>query len=431
MFDTSSSKLAKLSLRARATVGIGLVATMLMSACSPAPAASPTAAKPDAKPTTAAAAPASPAAKTDAPSASPAAKPAGSPAAAGSPVAGAAAASPSTIAVSGPFAGEAQALTGAGATFPAPLYSKWFNDYERLSSVKVNYQAIGSGGGIKAITDKTVDFGATDGPMTDDQLQAAGAPILHIPTALGAVVATYNVPELTTPLKLSADTLAGIYLSEIKKWNDPKLVADNPALANVNKDIIVVHRSDGSGTTFIFSDYLSAVSPTWKSSVGMGTSVKWPTGIGAQGNPGVTGEVKQNPYAIGYVEQIYATQNKLGMATIKNSAGQWVEPELTGVTAAAAALSANVPADMRASIVNAPGNASYPISGFTWLLSYREIPDKAKATALTRLMWWATHDGQKQNPELGYAALPTELVVRTEAMINSITTGGQKAFPER
>ena len=206
-----------------------------------------------------------------------------------------------------------------------------------MTNVKVNYQAIGSGGGIKAITDKTVDFGATDGPMTDEQLQAAGAPMLHIPTALGAVVGTYNIPELKDPLKLSADTFAGIYLGEILKWNDPKLVADNPGLSGVDKSIVVVHRSDGSGTSYIFTDYLSAVSPTWKSKVGLGTSVNWPVGIGGQGNPGVTGEVKQNPYSIGYVELIYALQNKLGVATVKNAAGQWVEPKLEGVTAAASA----------------------------------------------------------------------------------------------
>jgi phosphate transport system substrate-binding protein len=409
----------------RALITLTLAATIALAGCSSAPAANPTAAKTDAKPT------AAPAAKSDAPATSPvAAKPAGSPAAAASSAAGAASgAAPSSISITGGFAGEAQALTGAGATFPAPLYTKWFNDYEKLGGVKVNYQAIGSGGGIKAISDKTVDFGATDGPMTDEQLQAAGAPMLHLPTALGAVVATYNVPELRDPLKLSPDTLAGIYLGEITKWNDAELVADNPGLSSVDKSIVVVHRSDGSGTSFIFTDYLSAVSPSWKSKVGMGTAVNWPTGIGGQGNPGVTGEVKQNPYAIGYVELIYAIQNKLGVATIKNAAGQWVEPKLEGVTAAAGALSAQVPADLRASIVNAPGATAYPISGFTWLLSYKEINDKAKATALTRLMWWATHDGQKQTTELGYSPLPTEIVLKAEEMISSITTGGQKAFP--
>jgi phosphate transport system substrate-binding protein len=394
-----------------------LVTTMGLFACSPAPTASPTAAKTEAKPTTSA-----PAAKSDAPAASPAA--------AASPGAGASSsAKPSAISISGPFAGEAQALTGAGATFPAPLYTKWFNDYATLTKVQVNYQAIGSGGGIKAITDKTVDFGATDGPMTDEQLQAAGAPILHVPTALGAVVATYNVNELKDPLKLSPETLSGIFLGDITKWNDPQLLADNPGLSSVDKSIVVVHRSDGSGTSFIFTDYLSAVSPSWKSKVGVGTSVNWPVGLGGNGNPGVTGEVKQNPYSIGYVELIYAIQQKLGVASVKNAAGQFVEPKLEGVTAAASAMSAQVPADLRASIVNAPGSQAYPISGFTWLLSYKEVADKAKATALTRLMWWATHDGQKQNNELGYAALPNEMVVRAEEMISSITNGGQKAFP--
>jgi phosphate transport system substrate-binding protein len=338
---------------------------------------------------------------------------------------------PSTVpAVSGPLAGEAQALTGAGATFPAVLYSKWFNEYETVTRVQVNYQAIGSGGGIKSISDQTVDFGATDGPMTDEQIKGAkGGEILHVPTALGAVAVTYNLPSLGDALRLTPETLAGIYLGEITRWNDPKLVADNPALAQVNQNIVVVHRSDGSGTSYIFTDYLSAVSPTWKQKVGAGTSVEWPTGLGGKGNEGVAGEVKQNPYAIGYVEQIYAIQNKLGVAQIKNLAGNFVEPSVEAVTAAAADFADRVPEDLRASIVNAPGRDDYPIAGFTWLLAYQNQTDRAKATALTRMLWWAVTEGQKYNAALGYAPLPPNIADRAEQQILSISVGGQRALP--
>ncbi len=336
----------------------------------------------------------------------------------------------SVPAVSGPLAGEAQALTGAGATFPAVLYSKWFNEYEKVTRVQVNYQAIGSGGGIKSISDQTVDFGATDGPMTDEQLKGAkGGEILHIPMALGAVAVTYNLPSLSDALKLTPETLAGIYLGEITRWNDPKLVADNPGLAQVNQNIVVVHRSDGSGTSYIFTDYLSTVSPIWKQKVGTSTSVEWPTGLGGKGNEGVAGEVKQNPYSIGYVEQIYAIQNKLGVAQIKNLAGNFVEPSVEAVTAAAADFADRVPEDLRASIVNAPGRDDYPISGFTWLLAYQNQTDRAKATALTRMLWWAVTEGQKYNADLGYAPLPPNIAERAEKKILSISVGGQRALP--
>jgi phosphate transport system substrate-binding protein len=265
--------------------------------------------------------------------------------------------------------------------------------------------------------------------MTPDQMQAAGAEIFHIPTALGAVVATYNIPELSTPLRLTAEMLAGIYLGQITNWSDPALTSENPELASLDKSIVVVHRSDGSGTSFIFTDYLSSVSPAWSATVGTGTSVNWPTGLGAQGNPGVAGEVKQNPYSIGYVELIYALQNRLGVADVRNSAGVFITPTVPAVTAAAAGIADTIADDLRASIVNAPGADAYPISGFTWLLAYQEMADQAKAIAFTRMAWWAIHEGQSANTELGYAPLPQGIVARAEAKIMAITTGGQPAFP--
>ena len=345
--------------------------------------------------------------------------------------AAAAPASGSAGIITGPFEGEAKALTGAGATFPAALYSKWFNDYNKVTQVQVNYQSIGSGGGIKAISDQTADFGATDSPMTDAQLKdAKGGDILHIPMALGAVVATYNIPGLEgTKLKLSGDVLAAIFLGTITKWNDPKIVADNAGVKLPAEDIVSVHRSDGSGTSFVFTDYLSAVSADWKAKVGASTTVNWPGGIGGKGNEGVAGEVKQNPFSIGYVELIYAIQNKLGVASIKNKAGKWVEPSLEGVTAAAAAASGKVAPDLRVSIVEQEGEKTYPISTFTWILAYKTMADAPKAIALTRLLWWATHEGQKLTGDLGYAPLPAEIVAKGEAMIKSIQAGGKAAFP--
>jgi phosphate transport system substrate-binding protein len=334
--------------------------------------------------------------------------------------------------ITGPFEGEAKGLNGAGATFPAPLYTRWFEEYRKLTGVEVNYQAIGSGGGIRAITDKTVDFGATDGPMTDDQLKAAGAGILHIPMTLGAVVPIYNIPEQPgQAVRFSGETLAGIFLGEITRWDDAKIKADNPNVTLPSKDIIVVHRSDGSGTTFIFTDYLSNVSPTWKSKVGTATSVNWPTGLGGQGNPGVTNEVSQNPHAIGYVELIYAIQQKLPPGQVKSKDGAFVAPSIESVTAAAAGLGGTIPADLRASIVNAPGANAYPISGFTWILAYKEMDEKAKATALTRLLTWAISDGQAFTNDLGYAPLPADIVKRAEEKILSIQSGGARAFPGR
>ncbi len=399
---------------------------LLLAACGPgnqpsatsAPAAAPTTA---AKPTTAPSTAPSPAAV-----ASPAS--AASPAAAASPSPSAA----SSVAISGPFPGEAQALNGAGATFPAPLYQKWFDEYSRLTQVQVNYQPIGSGGGIKGIQDQTVDFGASDAPMTDEQLQAAkGGEIYHIPTALGAIVPTYNIPNVNAKLKFTGDTLAGVFLGDIQKWNDPKLVADNPDLANVNQDIVVVHRSDGSGTTFGFTDYLSTASKDWQQKVGKGTSVDWPVGLGGSGNPGVAGEVQQNPYSVGYVELIYAVQNNLGYGMVKNKAGKFIDPSLDSVTAAAAASAQAIPPDLRFSIVDAPGDTSYPISTATWLLAYKNETDQAKAIALTRMLWWATHEGQRFNKDLAYATVPDAITARSEQFIRQITVEGKPAFPGR
>jgi phosphate transport system substrate-binding protein len=330
-----------------------------------------------------------------------------------------------------PYPGEATALTGAGSTLAAPLYQKWFSEYANLTQVSVNYQAIGSGGGIQGLQDQTLDFGATDAPMSDDQLKAAkGGVVFHIPTALGAIVPIYNIPEVgTNQLNFTPDDLAGIYLGTISMWNDPKLVADNPSLSNVNQSIVVVHRSDGSGTTYGFTDYLSQVSPDWSSQVGKGTSVNWPVGLGDSGSPGVAAEVQQDPYAIGYVELIYALQNKLGYGTVMNSAGHFINASLDGVAAAADASAARIPPDLRFSIVNAPGDNAYPIATATWLIVYRDMTDRAKGLALTRMLWWATHDAQQYNNALAYATVPAEVTQRSEAFIHQININGQPILP--
>jgi phosphate transport system substrate-binding protein len=350
-----------------------------------------------------------------------------------SPVAKPAGAVPTAPAVSitGPLEGEAKALNAAGATFPAPLYQKWFDEYSKLTGVRVNYQPIGSGGGIKGIQDQTLDFGATDAPMTDEQQQAAkGGEIVHIPTALGAIVPTYNLPG-NPKLKFTGDTLAEIFLGDIQKWNDAKLVADNPDLATVNQDIIVVHRSDGSGTTFGWTDYLSTVNTEWRSKVGRGTSVNWPVGLGGSGNTGVAGEVQQNAYSLGYVELIYAFQNKLSYGLVRNAAGQFIDATLASVTAAAAASAQTIPPDLRFSIVDAPSEGSYPIATATWLLAYRTMHDQPKAVALTRLLWWATHDGQRFNQDLEFATVPDALTARSEEFIRQIMVNGMAALPEK
>src|SRR5213596_3433163 len=282
-------------------------------------------------------------------------------------------------------------INGAGATFPYPIYSKWFDEYAKVDpSVRFNYQSIGSGGGQKQILAQTVDFGASDGPMTDDNLTKAPGKILHIPTVAGAVVLTYNLQE-NPALKLDADAIAGIFLGQIKKWNDPKLTALNSGTKLPDQEIVVVHRSDGSGTTFIFTDYLSKVSPAWKSKAGSNTSVNWPAGIGGKGNEGVSGQVKQTPGAIGYVELIYAIQNKMPYSDIKNSAGEFVKPTLESVTAALA--TADIPDDFRFSMTNAPGKDAYPVAGATWLLVYQQQKDATKGKKLVEFLKWALTKG--------------------------------------
>lgn len=309
-------------------------------------------------------------------------------------------------------------INGAGATFPYPIYSKWFDEYTKVDpSVRFNYQSIGSGGGQKQILAQTVDFGASDGPMSDENLTKAPGKLLHIPTVAGAVVITYNL-EGNPALKLDADTIAGIFLGTIKKWNDPKIAATNPGTKLADKDIVVVHRSDGSGTTFIFTDYLSKVSAEWKSKAGTNTSVKWPAGIGGKGNEGVSGQVKQTPGAIGYVELIYAIQNKMPYADIKNSAGEFVKPTLDSVTAALA--TANIPDDFRFSMTNAAGNDAYPIAGATWLLVYQQQKDATKGKKLVEFLKWALTKGETMAKDLDYAALPDSVQQRVLKRIDEI-----------
>jgi phosphate transport system substrate-binding protein len=311
-------------------------------------------------------------------------------------------------------------INGAGATFPYPIYSKWFDEYTKVDpSVRFNYQSIGSGGGQKQILAQTVDFGASDGPMSDENLAKAPGKLLHIPTVAGAVVMSYNLSG-NPALKFDGETIADIYLGKIKKWNDPKIAALNPGVKLPDSDIVVVHRSDGSGTTYIFTDYLSKVSPEWKQKVGNNTSVKWPTGIGAKGNEGVSGQVKQVPGAIGYVELIYALQNKMDFAEIKNAAGQVVKPSLESVTAALS--TAEIPDDFRFSMTNAPGPDAYPISGATWLLVYQEQKDPAKGKKLVEFLKWALSKGQGMANALGYAPLPESVQQRVLKRIDEIKT---------
>jgi phosphate transport system substrate-binding protein len=309
-------------------------------------------------------------------------------------------------------------INGAGATFPYPIYSKWFDEYAKVDpSVRFNYQSIGSGGGQKQILAQTVDFGASDGPMTDDNLKKAPGKLLHIPTVAGADVVAYNLPG-NPALKFDADTIAGIFLGTIKKWNDPKIAATNAGINLPDKDIVVVHRSDGSGTTYIWTDYLSKISPEWKQKVGTNTSVNWPTGIGGKGNEGVAGQIKQTPGALGYVELIYAVQNKMPYAAVKNSAGNFVKPTIESITAALA--TAEIPDDFRFSITNAPGPNAYPISGATWLLIYEQQKDAAKGKKLVEFLKWAAKDGEKMAKDLEYAPLPENLQERVLKRIDEI-----------
>lgn len=317
-------------------------------------------------------------------------------------------------------------LTGAGATFPFPIYSKWFSDYAAKTGVKINYQPIGSGGGIRQLSEETVDFGASDAPMTDEEMgKAKGGAVLHFPTVLGAVVMTYNLPTVTQSLRLTGEVIADIFLGQVTKWNDPKIAALNPGAKLPSMDIIVVHRADASGTNYIFTDYLTTVSPAFASGPGKGKEVKWPVGLGGKGNDGVTGQVKQTPGAVGYVELAYAKQNKLPYALLKNAAGQFVAPTIESVTAAAAGAAKALPAstDFRVSIVNAPGREAYPISSFTWLLVYTNQADATKGKKLVDFMRWAFHDGERLASSLDYAPLPANMVEMIDKRLSSIKLG--------
>ena len=323
-------------------------------------------------------------------------------------------------------AADSLTVTGAGATFPYPLYSKWFYEYSNAHpGVNFNYQSIGSGGGIRQITAGTVDFGATDAPMTDDEMAKLPGPILHIPTAIGAVTIVYNLPGIDSGLKITRDVLADIFLGKITKWNDPEIASLNPGTKLPGSDIVVTHRSDGSGTTDIFTNYLSAVNPGWKEKVGRGKSVRWPVGLGGKGNEGVAGVVKQTPGAIGYVELAYSTQNRMAMAALRNRDGYFVLPSLETTSGAAAGAAGTMPADFRVSLVDAPGRDAYPICGLTWILVYQDQKDEAKGKALVAFLKWAMIDGQKMNAPLLYAPIPKPVVEKVDATLKQIRYKGK------
>jgi phosphate transport system substrate-binding protein len=314
----------------------------------------------------------------------------------------------------------AQNLNGAGATFPYPIYSKWFNEYKQQnSSVQINYQPIGSGGGIRQVTEGTVDFGASDVTMTDEQLAAAKIKVIALPTVLGAVVPVYNIPGVSKELNLSGDVIADIYLGKIATWNDPRIAKDNPGVSLPANAILPVYRSEGSGTTFIFTDFLSKVNPDFKRQVGAGAAVKWPTGIGQKGNEGVAGMVRQTPNSFGYVELIYAEQNKMSFGAVKNSSGKFLRASTEGVTAAAASAAKNMPPDYRISITNAPGPDSYPISSFTWLLIPTHASDASKTKALVGFLNWMLDHGENEAASLSYAPLPKQV---QDMVRKSVTT---------
>jgi len=316
-------------------------------------------------------------------------------------------------------------VTGAGATFPYPLYSKWFDEFhKRNPDLQINYQSIGSGGGIRQVLEGTVDFGATDGPMSDEQLKSAPVPILHLPTALGAVVPTFNLPGVER-IRFTPEAIAGIFLGRITHWNDPALATENPGVALPAAPFVPMHRSDGSGTTYIFTDYLAKVSPEWQQRVGRGTSVNWPVGLGGKGNEGVAGLVRQTPGAIGYVELAYAKQSQLPVARVRNQAGQFVEPTLASTSAAVAASAPALAKDVRAPIANASAPDAYPIAGLTFLLVYQDRKDAARARVLADFLQWAIHDGQEMAEGLDYARLPESVVKVDEAALRMLTAGGK------
>lgn len=325
-------------------------------------------------------------------------------------------------------AGSSIRLQGSGASFPKPIYEKWVNEFGKVNAnVKIDYQATGSGAGQKALLAKTADFGASDDPMSDEDLKSAGAEILHIPTVLGAVVLTYNLEAVKEPLKLSAQNISDIYLGNIKKWNDERLKKDNPNVSLPDADILPVYRADSSGTSAVFTDFLSKTVPEWKEKVGMNKQPSWITGVGvgAKGNDGVMGQVKQTPNSIGYVELTFAKANNLPTALVKNKAGEFVEASLDTVSAAAAASVSSMPDDLRTQITNAEGQNAYPISSYTYILVYKDQPDATKGKAIADFLWWAIHDGEKMVKELHYAPLPAEVVKKVEAKINSMTSGGK------
>ena len=311
-------------------------------------------------------------------------------------------------------------LNGAGATFPYPIYSKWFNEYHNQHpDIEINYQSIGSGGGIRQVTAKTVDFGASDGPMTDQQLADAKFKIIHLPTVLGADVPAYNVPGIKTELKFTPDVIAGIFLGKISSWNDPAIAKVNPGISLPSQSIVVVHRSDGSGTTYVWTDYLSKVSPEWNSQVGKGTSVKWPVGLGAKGNEGVAGMIRQMDGAFGYVELVYAVQNNIQYGSVQNAAGSFVKANLDSITAAAASVK-SMPSHFRVSITNAPGKEAYPISSFTWLLVPAEWGDKTKQKVMVDFLNWMLDQGQSMTAQLSYAPLPQSVKEKEREAIKTI-----------
>lgn len=320
-------------------------------------------------------------------------------------------------------------INGAGATFPYPLYSKWFFEYSNANpGVRFNYQSIGSGGGIKQITAGTVDFGATDAPMTEEEMGKLPGPILHIPTAIGAVVVVYNLEGVEGGLKLTPDLLAGIYLGKITRWNDPKIAELNKTMTLPNADIVVSHRSDGSGTTDIFTNYLTTVNQEWRAKVGRGKSVNWPVGLGGKGNEGVAGVVKQTPGAIGYVELAYAKQNKMKVASLRNREGNFVAPTLEATSAAAAGVAKTMPDDFRVSLVDAPGKDSWPIAGLTWILVYKEQKDEARGKAMVQFLKWAVKEGQKMEAALDYAALPKAVAEKVDKALRQVTHGGKPLY---
>jgi len=334
-------------------------------------------------------------------------------------------------AAAGPLAAQSEVrLTGAGATFPYPIYSKWVLEYTKTRpNVEINYQSIGSGGGIRQFMDRTVDFGATDGPMSDSQITSIRGNVHHIPTVLGAVVPVYTLPGITQQLRFTPELLAGIFLGQITKWNDSRITAVNPGVTLPNSDIVVVHRSDGSGTTYVWVDYLSKVSTEWAQRVGRGTAVNWPVGLGGRGNEGVASTVRRTPGAVGYVELVYAEQNRIPFGLVRNRAGSFVRASLASTTAAASSVQFPPDTDFRVSITDPAGADAYPIASFTWLLIPKDMPDAARGRTLLEWLWWATHEGQQFASALGYAPLPREVVSLVEARLRTVTAGGRAVLP--